>query len=67
MTQKIAIRPAHDRFLSYPVCLSVCLSETLVNSGQMLGWIKIPLGTNVGFRTGHIVLDGDPAPLKGAQ
>jgi len=47
--------------------LYVCLSETLENSGQMLGWINIPLGTNVGFRTGHIVLDGDPAPLKGAQ
>jgi len=38
-------------------CLS-CLSVTLVYCGQMVGWIKMPLSTEVG----HIVLDGDPAP-----
>ena len=43
------------------VCLS-CLSETLVYCGQMVGWIKMPLGTEVGLGLGHIVLDGDPAP-----
>ena len=30
--------------------------------GQMAGWIKMPLGTEVGLGPGHIVLDGDPAP-----
>jgi len=27
----------------------------------------MPLDTNVGLGPGHIVLDGDPAPPKGAQ
>jgi len=31
--------------------------------GQMAGWIKMPLGMQVGLSQGHIVLDGDPAPL----
>jgi len=37
--------------------------------GQMAGWIKMPLGTEVGLGPGHIVLDEDPAPFpqKGAQ
>jgi len=30
--------------------------------GQMAGWIKMPLGMEVGLGPGHIVLDGDPAP-----
>jgi len=29
----------------------------------MAGWIKMPLGTEVGLVSGHVVLDGDPAPL----
>jgi len=33
----------------------------------MVGWIKMPLGTEIGLSPGHIVLDGDPAPPKGAQ
>jgi len=50
-----------------PLCL-FCLSVTLVYCGQTVGWIKIPLGTEVGVGPGHIVLDGDPAPpRKGAQ
>ena len=44
-----------------PVCLSV-LSVMLVYCGQMVGWIKIKLGMQVGLSPGHIVLDGDPAP-----
>ena len=28
----------------------------------MPGWIKIPLGTEVGLGADHIALDGDPAP-----
>ena len=33
-----------------------------VRCGQMAGWIKMPLGVEVGLGPGHIVLDGDPAP-----
>jgi len=45
-------------------CLTV-QSVTLVYCGQMVGWIKMKQGTH---DPGHIVLDGDPAPLpKGAQ
>jgi len=29
----------------------------------MAGWIKMPLGTEVGLGRGDIALDGDPAPL----
>jgi len=48
------------------VCLS-CLSVTLVYCGQMVGWIKMPLSTEVGLSPGDIVLDGDPSapPQKG--
>jgi len=51
-----------------PVC-SVCLSVTLVYCGQMVGWIKMKLATEVGLGPGHIVFDGDPAPpsTKGTQ
>ena len=36
--------------------------------GQTGGWIKMPLGTEVGLGLGDIVLDGDPdPPRKGAQ
>jgi len=40
----------------------VCLSVTLVYCGQTAGWIKMPLGTEIGLAPGHIALDGDPAP-----
>jgi len=43
------------------VCLS-CLDATLVYCGQMVGWIKAPLGTGDRLRPCHIVLDGDPTP-----
>jgi len=33
-----------------------------VCSGQMAGWIKMPVGTEVDLSPDHIVLDGDPAP-----
>jgi len=47
------------------VCLSV-LSVTLVYCGQSVGWIKMPLGTEVGLGPGDIVLDGDPpSPERG--
>ena len=35
--------------------------------GRMAGWMKTLLGTEVNFGPGHIVLDGIPAPAKGAQ
>jgi len=31
--------------------------------GQTAGWIKMPLGKEVSVSSGHIVVDGDPAPL----
>jgi len=34
-----------------------------VYCGQTAGWIKMALGMEVGLSPGHIVLDGDPAPL----
>ena len=41
----------------------VCLSVTLVYCGQTVGWIKMKLGMQVGLGRGHIMLDGDQAPL----
>jgi len=40
-----------------------------VYCGQTAAWIKMALGTEVGFGPGHIVLDGNPASSreKGAQ
>jgi len=32
--------------------------------GQMAGWIKMPLGREIGLSPSDIVLDGDPAPPK---
>jgi len=29
----------------------------------MVGWIKMPLGMEVGLSPGNFVVDGDPAPL----
>jgi len=34
-----------------------------VCSRQTAGWIKMPLGREVGLGPGHIVLDEDPPPL----
>jgi len=35
-----------------------------VYCGQTAGWIKMPLGMEVGIGPGHVVLDGDPAPPR---
>jgi len=53
----------------YPVCLSVCLSVTLVYCSQTVGWNKMKLGMQVSLSPRHIVLDGDsaPPPQKGAE
>ena len=37
--------------------------RSIVYCGQTPGWIKMALGMELGLRPGHIVLDGDPAPL----
>ena len=44
-----------------PVCL-FCLPVTLVYCGQTVGWIKMPLGTEVGLGPGDTVLDWDQLP-----
>jgi len=50
-----------------PVSMS-CLSVTLVYCGQTIGWIKTPLGMEVGLGPGDIVLMGTQSPpQKGAQ
>jgi len=42
--------------------------DHVVCCGQMAGWIKMPLGTEVDLGPGDIVLDGNPArPQRGAQ
>jgi len=41
-----------------------CLSVTLVYCRQTVGWINVPLGTEVGLGPGHIVLDGDTDPVR---
>jgi len=64
-------RPFVKRFaLCYRIVVyPVCLSATLVYCSQMVGWIKMKLGMEVGLYSGHIVLDGDSAPhsKKGTQ
>jgi len=50
------------RLMLWDRCL-VYLSVTLVYCGQTVGWIKMPLGTEVGLCPCDTVLDGDPAPL----
>jgi len=58
-------RPFTKRFAPKPFRpLSVCpvFSATLVYCGQTVGWIQMKLRVQVELDTGHIVLDGDPAP-----
>jgi len=40
----------------------VYCGKTVVCCSQMAGWIKMPLGMEVGLSPGDFVLDGDPAP-----
>jgi len=63
-TLQVTVRP-----MLRTILLSI-LSVTLVYCGQTVGWIRMPLGTEVGLDPGDIVLDGDPTqlpPPKGAQ
>jgi len=41
------------------IVLSVLLSVTLVYCGQTVGWIKMPLGREVGLGPADILLQGD--------
>ena len=52
-----SVRPMLYQTVVCPVCLPV----TLTYCGQTVGWIKMPLGVEVGLGPGHIVLDGEPA------
>jgi len=45
------------------LCLYV-LSVTFVCCGQMVGCIKMKLGTDIGLGRSHTVLDGDPDPSQ---
>jgi len=58
-------RPKTVRPMLSDRCLSVLsvLSVTFVHCGQTVERIKMKLGTQVGLGPGHIVLDGNPAPL----
>ena len=47
--------PTPTQFLAHVYC------------GQMAGWTKTPLGTEVDLGLGHIVLDGVPATANGAR
>jgi len=47
--------PTPTQFLAHIYC------------GQMAGWMKTQLGTEVDLGVGHIVRDGVPSPAKGAQ
>jgi len=50
--------------LTYAIRPLSRLSVTLVYCGQTVGWIKMPLGTEIGLSLGD-VLDGDPAAPNG--
>ena len=52
------VRPMLSDMSVCPACLSV----TLVYCGQTVGWIKMPLGMEIGLSPEDFVLDGDPAP-----
>jgi len=47
--------------------MSVCNVDVLSTVSKTAGWIKMPLGDEVGLGQGDIVLDGDQVPSKGAQ
>jgi len=45
-----------------PLFYLSCLCVKLVYCGQTVGWIKVPLGMEVGLDPGYTMLDGAPAP-----
>jgi len=67
ITSHFTGRPFVKRFaLCYrTVVCPVCLSVTLDYCGQTAGWIKMPLGREIGLNPSNIMLNGDPAhPYK---
>ena len=55
--------PKRGHSANSPFSADVCYSQTA-------GWMKMPLGTEVGLDSGHIVLDGDsaaPSPERGTS
>jgi len=40
---------------------------SVVAMAKRRGWVKMPLGMEVGLGPGDFVLDGDPAPPKRSQ
>jgi len=58
-------RPFVKRFAEcYRTVVFMSVNVMLVYCGQTVGWIKMPLGTEVGLGAGHIVLHRDPSPLQ---
>jgi len=48
--------PSHSRLTWLCICHTLFLGTA--------GWIRIPLGVEIGLGPGHIVLDGDAAPQR---
>jgi len=48
--------------LTYPKRGTAPRLSAHVSCGQTAGWIKMPLGRELGLNPGDIVLDGDPLP-----
>ena len=55
-------RPSVKRFALYYRTVYLFGPASDVGVYQTAGWIKMPLGTEVGLGPGDIVFDGDPAP-----
>jgi len=61
-------RPHGKRHSSPHFCGLQTQTAAHVYCGETAGWIRMPLGTDVGLGPGDIVLDGNPAPpRKGVQ
>jgi len=62
------VDPATHRKRTHPRPIQF-LAHVCCGHRPMAGWMKdaAPLGTEVDLGPGHIVLDGVPAPAKGAQ
>ena len=60
--------PTPTQFLAHVYCLIIYAMLSDVNPttcGQMAGWMKAPLGTEVDLGPGHTVLDGSQLRERG--